>query len=120
MNTMDVSMRLGDAIDPCHLATDLKPLSVTDAKNGAIPLSLTSTIQTIHAGCDKASEWLGGSLQCRPVGGGWGGILRDVPEYECLYSRPSQAMYYKSLKMIMGVIFVVQVSVFGGSDRRIL
>ncbi len=65
MNTMDVSMRLGDAIDPCHLATDLKPLSVTDAKNGAIPLSLTLTIQTIHAGCDKASEWLGGSLQCK-------------------------------------------------------
>ena len=51
---------------------------------------------------------------------GRGGILRDAPEYECLYSRPSQAMYYKSLKMIMGVIFVVQVSVFGGSDRRIL
>ena len=57
--------------------------------------------------------------QCRQVsmggrGGGWGGILRDAPEYECLYSRPSQAVYYKSLKMIMGVIFVVQVSVFGG------
>ena len=46
--------------------------------------------------------------------GGMGGILRDAPEYECLYSRPSQAVYYKSLKMIMGVIFVVQVSVFGG------
>jgi len=41
VNTMDVRMRLGDAIDPCHLATDLKPLSVTNAKNGAIPLSLT-------------------------------------------------------------------------------
>jgi len=45
--------------------TDLKPLSVTNAKNGAIPLSLTSTIHTSHARCDKASEWVGGSLQCR-------------------------------------------------------
>ena len=45
--------------------TDLKPLSVTNAKNGALPLSLTPTIHTIHAICYKASEWVGGSLQCR-------------------------------------------------------
>jgi hypothetical protein len=45
--------------------TDLKPLSVTNAKNGAIPPSLTPTMHIIHARCYKASEWVGGSLQCR-------------------------------------------------------
>ena len=45
--------------------TELKPLLVTNAKNGAIPLSLMLTIQTIHAICYKASEWVGGSLRCR-------------------------------------------------------
>jgi len=42
--------------------TDLKPLSVTNAKNGALPLSLTPTI---HARCDKVSEWVGGSFPVR-------------------------------------------------------
>ena len=45
--------------------TDLKPLSVTNAKNGTIPFSLTPTIHTIHARCDKASEWVGGSFPVR-------------------------------------------------------
>ena len=45
--------------------TDLKPLSVTNAKNGALPLSLTPTIHAIHARCDKASEWVGGSFPVR-------------------------------------------------------
>ena len=45
--------------------TDLKPLSGTNAKNGAIPPSLTPTMHTSHARCYKASEWVGGSLQCR-------------------------------------------------------
>ena len=45
--------------------TDLKPLSGTNAKNGAITPSLTPTMHTSHARCDKASEWVGGSLQCR-------------------------------------------------------
>ena len=38
--------------------TDLKPLSGTNAKNGAIPLSLTPTMHIIHARCYKASEWV--------------------------------------------------------------
>ena len=69
--------------------TDLKPLSGTNAKNGAIPLSLTRTIHTSHAMCDKASEWVGASYaamqawQC-VCGGGGEGILRDAPEYKCL------------------------------------
>ena len=45
--------------------TDLKPLSGTNAKNGAITPSLILTIHTSHARCDKASEWVGGSLQCK-------------------------------------------------------
>jgi hypothetical protein len=47
--------------------TDLKPLSGTNAKNGAITPSLTPTMHIIHARCYKASEWVGGSLQS----GGW-------------------------------------------------
>jgi len=45
--------------------TELKPLSGTNAKNGAITPSLILTIHTIHAICYKASEWVGGSLRCR-------------------------------------------------------
>ncbi len=45
--------------------TDLKPLSGTNAKNGAITPSLTLTMHIIHARCYRASEWVGGSLQCR-------------------------------------------------------
>ncbi len=45
--------------------TDLKLLSGTNAKNGAITFSLTPTMHTSHARCDKASEWVGGSLQCK-------------------------------------------------------
>ena len=45
--------------------TVLKPLSGTNAKNGAITPSLTPTMHTSHARCDKASEWVGGSLQCK-------------------------------------------------------
>ena len=65
---MDVRVRMGDAIDPFQLANGFEAvigLSGTNAKSGAIPLSLTPTIQTIHAICYKASEWVGGSLQCR-------------------------------------------------------
>ena len=45
--------------------TDLKPLSGTNAKNGALTLSLILTMHISHARCDEASEWVGGSLQCR-------------------------------------------------------
>ena len=45
--------------------TDLKPLSGTNAKNGAITPSLTPTMHIIHARCYKVREWVGGSLQCR-------------------------------------------------------
>ena len=49
--------------------TDLKPLSGTNAKNGAIPLSLTWTIHTGHARCYKASEWVGEfTVQARYLG----------------------------------------------------
>ena len=44
--------------------TELKPLSGTNAKNGAITPSLILTVHTSHTRCDKVSEWVGGSLQC--------------------------------------------------------
>ena len=66
MNMMDVSMRLGDAIDPCHLANGFEAvISYECQERRAIPLSRIPRIQTSHARCDKASEWVGGSLQCR-------------------------------------------------------
>ena len=65
VNAMDVSMRLGDAIDPCHLANGFEAVIGYECQERSIPLSLTPTIQTIHAICDKVSEWVGGSLQCR-------------------------------------------------------
>jgi len=66
MSTIDVGMRLGDAIAHFIWQTDLKPLSGTNAKNGAITPSLTPTMHIIHAWCDKASEWVGGSLHHKP------------------------------------------------------
>ena len=50
--------------------TDLKPLSGTNAKNGAITPSLTPTMHTSHARCYKASEWVGGefTVQARYLG----------------------------------------------------
>ena len=50
--------------------TNLKPLSGTNAKNGAITPSLTPTMHIIHAGCYKASEWVGGefTVQARYLG----------------------------------------------------
>ena len=51
MRMIDVGLRLGDAIDPFHWQTVLKPLSGTNAKNGAITPSLTPTMHTIHARC---------------------------------------------------------------------
>jgi hypothetical protein len=58
--------------------TVLKPLSGTNAKNGAITPSLTPTIHTIHARCYKASEcgegWGGGVQTGKAPGGGGGGV----------------------------------------------
>ena len=55
--------------------TVLKPLSGTNAKNGAITPSLTPTIHTIHARCYKASE-------CGEGGGG-GGTNRQGNKCVC-------------------------------------
>ena len=66
MSTIDVGMRLGDAIDPCHLANGFEAVISDECQERrAIPLSRIPRIQTSHARCDKASEWVGGSLQCR-------------------------------------------------------
>ena len=72
MNTMDVRMRLGDAIDPCHLANGFEAVIGYECQERSNPLSLTRTIHTSHARCDKASELVGGSLQC--IGAWWGGV----------------------------------------------
>ena len=50
--------------------TDLKPVSGTNAKNGAITPSLTPTMHIIHARSYKASEFVGGefTVQARYLG----------------------------------------------------
>ena len=60
-------MRQGNANDPFHLPDGLEAVISYDSngKNGAIPLSLMLTMYTIHARCDKASEWVGGSFTVR-------------------------------------------------------
>ena len=62
---MDVRMRLGDAIDPFHLANGFEAVIGYEYQERSNPLSLTRTIHTSHARCDKASEWVGGSLRCK-------------------------------------------------------
>ena len=65
MSTIDVGLRLGDAIDPFQLANGFEAVIGYEcqyAKNGAIPPSLSPTMHRIHARCDKASEWVGGSF----------------------------------------------------------
>ena len=57
------SMRLGDAIDPCHLANGFEAvISYECQERRANPLSRIPRIHAIHARCGKASEWVGGSL----------------------------------------------------------
>ena len=65
MRTIFVGLRLGDAIDPFHLANGFEAVIGYECQERSNPLSLILTMHTSHARCDKASEWVGGSLQCR-------------------------------------------------------
>ena len=62
---MDVRVRMGDAIDPFQLANGVEAVIGDECQERSNPLSLMLKIQTIHARCDRASECVGGSLQCR-------------------------------------------------------
>ena len=60
---INFSMRLGDAIDPCHLANGFEAvISYECQERRANPLSRIPRIQTSHARCDKASEVVGGEF----------------------------------------------------------
>ena len=65
VSTMDVRVRMGDAIDPFQLANGVEAVIGYECQERSNPLSLTRTIQTIHARCDKASECVGGSFPVR-------------------------------------------------------
>ena len=56
---------MGDAIDPFQLANGFEAVIGYECQERSNPPSLTRTIQTIHARCDKASEWVGGSFPVR-------------------------------------------------------
>jgi hypothetical protein len=59
---LDVGMRVGDAIDPFQLANGFEAVIGYECQERSNPLSLTRTIHTSHARCDKASEWVGGEF----------------------------------------------------------
>ena len=65
MSTIDIGLRLGDTIDPFHLANGFEAVIRYECQERSNPPSLTPTMHIIHARCYKASEWVGGSLQCR-------------------------------------------------------
>ena len=64
VSPMYVRMRLGDAIDPFQLANGFEAVIGYEYQERSNPPSLTRTIQTIHARCDKTSEWVGGEFPC--------------------------------------------------------
>ena len=65
LRTIDVGLRLGDAIDPFQLANGFEAVIGYGYQERSIPLCFTWTIQTSHARCDKASELVGGSFPVR-------------------------------------------------------
>ena len=65
MSTMDVRMRLGDAIDPFHLANGFEAVIGYECQERSNHPFSHSYDTYSHARCDKASEWVGGSLHCR-------------------------------------------------------
>ena len=65
VRTMDVRVNMGDTIDPFQLANGFEAVIGYECQERSNPLSLILTMHTSHARCDKASEWVGGSLQCR-------------------------------------------------------
>ena len=56
VSTMDVRVRMGDAIDPFQLANGVEAVIGDEYQERSNPLSLMLTIQTIHARCDRASD----------------------------------------------------------------
>ena len=64
VSPIDVRVRMGDAIGPFQLANGFEAVIGYECQERSNPLSLILTIHAIHARCDKASEWVGGSLQC--------------------------------------------------------
>ena len=56
VSTMDVRVRMGDAIDPFQLANGVEAVIGDEYQEWSSPLSLMLTIQTIHARCDRASD----------------------------------------------------------------
>ena len=65
VSTMDVRVRMGDAIGPFQLANGFEAVIGYECQERSNPLSLILTIHAIHARCDKASEWVGGSFPVR-------------------------------------------------------
>ena len=79
MSTIDVGMRLGDTMTHFIWQTDLKPLSGTNTKNGAITLSLTPTMHVIHARCARFPLLLTVTFRMTCHLGGWFSVASPGP-----------------------------------------
>ena len=67
VSPIDVRVRMGDAIGPFQLANGFEAVIGYECQERSNPLSLILTMHTSHARCDKASEWVGGSLPILPI-----------------------------------------------------
>ena len=65
VSPIDVRVRMGDAIGPFQLANGFEAVIGYECQERSNPLSLILTMHAIHARCDKASEWVGGSFPVR-------------------------------------------------------
>jgi len=109
VSTMDVRVRMGDAIDPFQLANGFEAVIGYECQERSNPLSLMLTIQTIHARCDRASECVGGSFPVRNSFASYGASLAELfgesanrslmirTPVQHLYLRPSQLCLIKQI-----------------------
>jgi len=65
VSPMDVRMRLGDAIDPFQLANGFEAVIGYEYQERSSPPFSHGDDAYNTCRCDKASEWVGGSLQCK-------------------------------------------------------
>ena len=65
VSPINVRVRMGDAIGPFQLANGFEAVIGYECQERSNPLSLILTMHAIHARCDKASEWVGGSFPVR-------------------------------------------------------
>jgi hypothetical protein len=105
VSTMDVRVRMGDAIDPFQLANGVEAVIGYECQERSNPLSLMLTIQTIHARCDRASECVGGSFPVRNSFASYGASLAELfgesANRSLMIRTPVQHLYLRSSQLCL-------------------